>query len=148
MGIGQGRQKAGVGCDRLGLAMDFNKYINTINYRQRVMSMLEEEARRLPAKQYSQFSAPLQQELDRLEGEIAWYEVLSTPTLVSYTLNCDSFNRLVEPKVKAFSNIWFNGAIHATCIAHKGPYVLSNQFLYQDAWEGPAQMVGCTRVAA
>ena len=148
MGIGQGWQKEGVGCDRLGVVMDLNEYINSINYRQRIISMLEEEARRLPPKQFSQFSAPLQQELDRLDGEIAFYEVSSTPTLVSHTLNCDSFNRLVEPRVKAASNIWLNGAIQATCTAQTGSYVLSNQFLYQDAWECTTQMSPCKELAA
>jgi hypothetical protein len=126
--------------------MELNEYINTVNYRQRITSLLCEEAKRLSPKQFLQFSIPFQQELDRLEGEIAFYEVLSTPTLVAHNVNCGSFTRLVQPHVKPTANIWLHGSLHVAHRGEAGKYVLSDRLLYQDTWEGP-NLLSCPQTA-
>lgn len=119
--------------------MNLTSYINTINYKQRITSLLEDEAKRLTPKEFSQFSIPLEQELDRLEGEIAEYEMQSTPTVLTCSVCHSSFSRWMLPYVKATASIWMNGATRVPN-REEGQYILSDQLLYQDNWEGSGNL--------
>jgi hypothetical protein len=114
--------------------MTLFEYINTTNYRYRIVALLDEQRKGLTDKQFSQFAAPLQNELRRLAGEIAHYEEQSRSTIVAVTGTCDLFRRLTKPQAKLRADIWLHGSLQVAQCGAKGQYIKSEPYLFQDAW--------------
>jgi len=88
------------------------EYINTRNYRDRILAVLAAERGRLPAPLFNSFAAPLELELHRIDEALEAYEFPICASVVPFAgYNCCSsnqFRRLVPMLMVPQPNVHLN----------------------------------------